>query len=118
MIDGGHRDAFHPNRPDPACPECQRTANGAPLNSRKMLERSMHQDEVAAPRLSVVRHLSLVLFEPADDASYAALCALLDEQCGEGQEPLFFGRSLVVEPRYAEAVASQLRADGFEVQTP
>ena len=81
-----------------------------------MPERSAHQEEVAAPRLALVHHLSLVLFEPVDDASYAALCALLDEQCGEGQEPLFFGRSLVVEPRYAEAVASQLRADGFEVQ--
>lgn len=26
MIDGGHRDAFHPDRPDPACPDCQAAA--------------------------------------------------------------------------------------------
>src|SRR5690348_12979338 len=33
MIDGGHRDAFHPNAPDPACPECIRRAEKSAVRS-------------------------------------------------------------------------------------
>ena len=114
MLDGGHRDAFHPDAPDPACPDCQAAA-------RKIAERSAQGEGTPAPstpRLVIEDHLSLVLFRPADDASYAALCAVIDEQCDEDQRPLFFGRALAVEPRYADQVAGQLAADGFEVQRP
>jgi hypothetical protein len=33
MIDGGHRDAFHPDGPDPAYPECIRRAVNSPERS-------------------------------------------------------------------------------------
>lgn len=42
IADGGHRDAFHPDAPDPACPECQRLA------TEKSPERSAQDDYRAA----------------------------------------------------------------------
>lgn len=53
-----------------------------------------------------------------DDASAEHLMAVVEVQRSPEWCPLFFGRALVIEPRYLDAAVDQLRADGFEVELP
>ncbi len=66
---------------------------------------------VSCPDIRVSNHGSVFLFEPTAPEAFDLLIGLVPP----GEETHYFGHSLVVEHRYARAVADQLREDGLTV---
>lgn len=62
--------------------------------------------------IGIISHGSLALVGP-DDGDHLAFADWLADNVGD--EALFWGDALVVEPRYLDGIVGELEADGFQV---